>query len=325
MASVSDTSLLALLGALTLVNFLYRLLAYLYFQLRPSSLPRYHHAGPNGTDKPWALVTGASDGIGLAFAHELASRNFNIVLHGRNETKLSGVKKTLESTYPSISAKLLVLEATLAPGPSFEAAVLKVIRPLPLTVLVNNIGGASVVEPEFVALSSRTAAEVDALLNFNVGFMLHLTRIALPILERNQPALILNISSVTEIIPSPWVAVYSGGKGFVSAFTRSLRAELRADGKDVDVMSQPVARVVTPGARKTERDLALDTVSPQAIVRASLNRVGCGYAVATPYWFHQVQLTFMSLLPERVGEWFVTGHVRKEMRSMDMERERKAK
>lgn len=74
---------LAAVGALSTTVGLYRLSKFLYVHLRSSSLSRYHH--PNA----WALVTGASDGIGLRFAEQLASHGFNVALHGRNLDKQS--------------------------------------------------------------------------------------------------------------------------------------------------------------------------------------------------------------------------------------------
>jgi len=71
------------------------LIHYLY----PSGLPKYLRQHANG-DNSWALVTGATDGIGHALCHELSARGFNIVLHGRNEAKLTRVREEFETAHP---------------------------------------------------------------------------------------------------------------------------------------------------------------------------------------------------------------------------------
>lgn len=81
------------IGAVLTFYLLLKFLRFVYLYTRPSSLKRYHY-GHDGSP-PWALVTGASDGIGLGFAHELAHRGFNVILHARNATKLEGVNSQL--------------------------------------------------------------------------------------------------------------------------------------------------------------------------------------------------------------------------------------
>lgn len=83
--------------------------------LRPSKLPRYLHT--KNSQPAWALVTGASDGIGKAFAHSLAEAGFNVVIHGRNPSKLAVVLAELESTYPLRSFRTLT-PALAANGPA---------------------------------------------------------------------------------------------------------------------------------------------------------------------------------------------------------------
>jgi 17beta-estradiol 17-dehydrogenase / very-long-chain 3-oxoacyl-CoA reductase len=89
-------SLIAVLGGFTALRLLYSLISFIYISFRPSSLSRYNHSNA------YALITGSSDGIGFGFAHELLlSRGFNVILHGRNEKKLAGIKSDLIKQYPS--------------------------------------------------------------------------------------------------------------------------------------------------------------------------------------------------------------------------------
>jgi len=121
---------------------------FLYFNFRPSSLPWYGktHRLYKPTSKTWALVAGATDGLGVAWAHELAASGFNIVLHGRNPAKLATIKGQLEAAH-QVQVRTLVLDAERQPiafdGASyaaFDKAILDVTADILLTILVNNIG-----------------------------------------------------------------------------------------------------------------------------------------------------------------------------------------
>lgn len=129
------TILLQALGALTATYTAARLVRFLHFLARPSTFHRYARPGA------WALITGSSDGIGLAFARECAARGLNVVLHGRNEEKLNGVKGRLGEAFPGVEVRVLVADAASAHGMkrSIEGMVEEVGRlPGPLTVLINN-------------------------------------------------------------------------------------------------------------------------------------------------------------------------------------------
>src|SRR4051812_40791524 len=130
-ALFSLSGLLAAAITLTIVDFI---LPY----LRPSKLRHYIHA-KNG--KPaWALVTGASDGIGKALAHELAANGFNVVIHGRNLAKLERVQLELEAAHPNRSFRTLIADATQCAPDAFKDIAHR-LSDIHLTVLVNNAGG----------------------------------------------------------------------------------------------------------------------------------------------------------------------------------------
>ena len=88
---------LAMLGIITILYLAIRFFRFIHLYARPSSLKRYLH-GPNA----WALVTGASDGIGRAFAQEL---------HGRNHIKLESIKAQLQNQFPIVEFRVLVADA----------------------------------------------------------------------------------------------------------------------------------------------------------------------------------------------------------------------
>jgi len=132
---MSISSAFCCVGAATTCYWAIQLARYLYCYIRPSSLPRYN---PTGKDA-WALVTGATGGIGFGFAEELSERGFNVFLHGRNREKLNRRQEELQAKFPNIKYKIVVSDAAdlhedvnLIPNEVGNAN---------LTVLVNNVGG----------------------------------------------------------------------------------------------------------------------------------------------------------------------------------------
>ncbi|KAK8076217.1 hypothetical protein PG994_003489 [Apiospora phragmitis] len=133
--------------------------------LRPSRLIRYAHSSVNG-DAPWALVTGASDGIGRAFARQLAADGFNVVLHGRNHAKLSGVIAQLQL---ELSRQNNGYNNKSNPPPLDFAAIQQKLGSMNLTVLINNAGGGPV-EPKFVPVSASLEAGMTANISLDALF-----------------------------------------------------------------------------------------------------------------------------------------------------------
>lgn len=102
------TQVLTWLGAVCASILALRLYNFIRLYTRSSDLERYRHK--EGHKEPWALITGSSDGIGLAFAYELASAGFNVILHGRNLSKLENAKKSIAQEHPSRSIRIIVAE-----------------------------------------------------------------------------------------------------------------------------------------------------------------------------------------------------------------------
>ena len=151
---------------------------------KPCTLDEYKHES-----QPWALVTGSTDGIGFGFATELAESGWNVVLHGRNSSKLASRKAELEKKFSSKGVKFetLLLDASTATPNSFEK-----LQPLPrISILVNNVGGGGSGDRQALQFSHRTLKEVQEIVNTNAGFPTLLTRHMIPKLA--QPAVIMNI------------------------------------------------------------------------------------------------------------------------------------
>lgn len=297
-SSVTDT--LTLAGAATSFYLFTQFARHLYIYLRPSFIGKYR----SKDKETWALVTGASDGIGLGFAEELCSRGFNVFLHGRNREKLLGIQERLKAEYPAAKTSIIVFDA----GGSTENidAIAREVGEANLRVLVNNVGGQTGVSHTYKRLDELTHDEVEYLIGLNARFTTHITRVLLPILEKNEPSLILNVSSIASA-GFPWLSIYSSTKGFIDSFSGALNVETKACGRKIEVMALRVGSVSTAAM-----DIKANLFTPtgRTMASAALNRVGCGEYLVWGYWWHRLQGLGFDVLPRGVMLSAVTGRLK---------------
>jgi len=313
---------LAALGGLWAFSQLYRLSSFTWYHfLRPYNLSKYKKGGKG---EPWAIVTGASDGIGLGFAQELASQGFNVILHGRNEQKLQVVKEKLLSQYPARKFEILILDAIADAGNSEKmAAALSEFKDLNVKILINNVGGVAGGKPAFRKFAEQDPGLIDGWIDVNLRFATQFTRQALPTLIANQSALIVNISSGAAEAPSPWIAVYSGTKAFNKAWSKSLAVELLDAGHDID------CHVIIVGPTATERldlDVSMTQPTPRTLARSSLRYAGTSVRSVPAYWGHDYLMSLFATLPESFAENFVRNFsktmIQKELKEVEEETKR---
>lgn len=270
-----------------------RFLRFIYLYTRHSSVKRYLYGL-----SPWALVTGASDGIGLGIAQELATHGFNVILHGRNPEKLERTKIQLEGAFKSVQFRIAVLNASSATSQQIEDLVAS-LHSLNLTILVNNVGGGATVQ----ALEKNTAEELDFLINVNARFPAQLTKALLPKLTRpDGPTLIMNIGSLADS-GVPYATVYGGSKAFNIAMSTSLAVEIKAEGKNIEVLAIPVGRVTDVAHSKEPSSFFTPTA--RTMGKACVDRVGCGRRVVVGYVGHAMQKFLIDQLPWIVYEMLV--------------------
>lgn len=303
-------SYLGYVGLLWLSILTFKAVRFIYLHVRHSSLHRYNYK--KGTEQPWAFITGSSDGIGLGFAHELARSGFNIMLHGRNPKKLEGVRKTLAQEYPKSEIRVVVADVCdSTPMPKRINAILEVLRDLHLTILVNNVGGPPPgMEPLYKPLDANVDTDIEGLIDMNIRFMAYLTRSVIPLLTKNQrPSLIINTGSFSDA-GLPWLSMYSGAKAFVRTWSTSLGRELRADNRDVEVLTIVPATVTDVSFRKEVPTLVQPNI--RTFAKASLQKVGCGRYVVAGYWVHDILTAILGLLPENVLSSILVDSIRTE-------------
>jgi 17beta-estradiol 17-dehydrogenase / very-long-chain 3-oxoacyl-CoA reductase len=160
-------------------------------------------------------------------ANELLARGCNVILHGRNVSKLESVQREFEACHPGRRTELFVYDAshldTLPIGATdLYSALANVLKDRRLTILVNNVGHTSAYE----TVIEHSPKEMDIVMAVSMRFMTHVTRAALPHLLDQTPALIINVTGLTAHFPAPFLAIHSGAKAYIENFSRALSIEL---------------------------------------------------------------------------------------------------
>lgn len=244
-----------------------------------------------------AMVTGASAGIGEAYARRLAERGHDLVLVARDRGRLDALAGQLADRYGT-SSEVLAADLT---DPAARAAVEARLaeRERPVHVLVNNAG--------FGAYGSFAQLDLDAQvgqIELNVVALVRLTHAALgPMLERRDGA-ILNISSVAGFQPTRLMATYGATKAFVTSFTQAVHEEVAGQGVRVCVQC--------PGFTRTGFADAADAADASAkvpgflwqtadeVACAGLDGLARGKAVVVPGLPNKLLTATTGVLPNGV-------------------------
>lgn len=164
------------------------------------------------------LITGASSGIGEAFARSLAKKGANLILTARSEDKLVLLASTLSEKY-QISAHVFPADLTLPGAPQQLFESIKA-NGLPIDVLINNAGFGK--WAHFLGESLNT---YDQMLSLNINALVKLTRLCVPDMLAHGKGGVINVASTAAFQPVPYIAVYSASKAFVLSFSDALAGE----------------------------------------------------------------------------------------------------
>ncbi|MBD2356474.1 SDR family oxidoreductase [Tolypothrix sp. FACHB-123] len=170
-----------------------------------------------------ALITGASSGIGKAFAQQLAAQNTNLVLVARSQEKLYQITKELQENY-QIHIEVIVKDLT---EPHAAQAVFDIIQAKELTIdlLINNAGFG-----DYGDFASSDGEKQVKIVQLNILALVDLTHKFLPLMRQRQSGSIINVSSITAFQPMPYLSVYAASKAFIVSFSQALWAENRPYG-----------------------------------------------------------------------------------------------
>ncbi len=175
-----------------------------------------------------ALITGASSGIGTAFAQELAMRQMNLILVARSQDKLYQLAQTLKDQ-ASIDVEVIVQDLT---EPQAAKKVYDTVTEKGLTVdfLINNAGFG-----DYGAFTQRELSRQIEMIQLNIVALVELTYLFLSSMQQRGTGSIINVSSIAGFQPLPYLSIYAATKAFVLSFSEALWAENQ--GTNINILA----------------------------------------------------------------------------------------
>jgi short-subunit dehydrogenase len=250
---------------------------------------------------PWAIVTGASQGIGEGFARELAARGYHIVLVSRRAEKLAPIAQELRNTY-GVQARVATADLS---RPGAGRALVESLRDLDVGLLISNAGGA-----RMGGFLQNSLDDLAADLNLNALSHLELSHAFGSLLRtRGRSGGILMVSSTAALQPMAMGANYAGAKAFVHTLGESIHREFAEIDIDVSVL--------LPGPTDTHglnhRDdvamgnLPMTAMPVQTLVRQGLNALAARKSSHIAGWMNRMT----ALMPRRVLAWMFSTVLRR--------------
>jgi short-subunit dehydrogenase len=242
--------------------------------------------------RDWAVVTGASSGIGQAFSEILAEQGVNIVLAGRNGIALSKQAKQLELTH---DVKTIIFAGDLTD----MAMVKKLVHVVDhakvrVTYLINNAGVGS------YGPLLTTDWKIDySLIELNIAAVTYLAKHFAFEMKQDGRGYIVNLSSMAGFLPGPNMAVYHATKAYVLHFSQALSQELAGTGVSVTALCPgPTVSGFAKTARATRTGIFGGKL-PQAdeIARYGYRAMTAGKRIAVPGLRNKLIIFFIRFLP----------------------------
>ncbi len=254
----------------------------------------------------YAIVTGASGGIGFELSKLLAKDHSNLILVARNIEKLNEIKAKLENEF-SVSVFTIKKDLSVS-GVSKELFDEIKSMNVKVSILINNAG--------FGDFESFAESKIDKqlrMMQLNIITLTELTRLFLPELINQKEGKILNLASIASFMPGPMMSVYYASKAYVLSFTESISNELRGSGVTVTALC--------PGPTKTKFfDTAevdnpkfvklLKTAEPSSVARYGYHAMNKGKVIAIPGIVNKIIIFSVRFTPRKLIR-YITGKLAK--------------
>lgn len=258
-----------------------------------------------GSKEGYALVTGASSGIGYELAKLFAKDGKNIVVVARSQDKLEGLKKEIESEYGT-SVRVLPKDLSDPKAPQEIFSELEK-EHIEVDVLINNASFGV-----YGMFSDNDLQQELDMIQVNITSLTHLTKLFLRKMLENKSGHILNVGSIGSFVPVPFEAVYGASKSFVLTLSEALANELRGTGVSVTCLCPGVTdtgfyeRAVGKEPNQNKRRRMMNAAT---IAKAGYKALAQGKASTVPGLFYKLITIGNRVFPRswivRMSRWIM--------------------
>ncbi|CAK90631.1 unnamed protein product (macronuclear) [Paramecium tetraurelia] len=285
---------LYIVGLITIGFVVFRILEEIYKSLQP--FPNIQ--AKYGKDC-WAVVTGATDGIGKGYSQVLAQQNVNICMIIRNEEKAKQLIQELSKGSTS-KFKIVVANFNNSLEDGFFDKIYKQIESLDIGLLINNVGVS-----HQAPLEKYNDNQLKEIITVNCFPIVFLTKKIIANMLQRKKSAIINLSSFTGRVPMPYNQTYAASKAFDDYFSRSIALEY----PNIDILAHRPMYVTTP---MTNFQKGQGAISPFQAAKGALQRLGLEYSTHG-HIFHRIQGFFGAVV---VPEFIRNIILKKEMRKL---------
>ncbi len=241
----------------------------------------------------YALVTGASQGIGRCLAEECAKRGINLVLAALPDSRLEDVAKSLKAQY-GVEVCYQEMDLTENDNP-LKLHQWVQDQELNISFLFNNAGTSY-----FSTFDLSTLKENERVIKLNVEALTQMTNLFLPDLKKQKKSYLLNVASLAGFFPMPCKAVYAASKSYVLNFTRAIRQELKGSSVSVSVLC-PGGVYTSTSTQEVIKSQGfygrISSYTPAYVAKMAVRQLLRGRAVIASGWMNTVFRVVTSVVP----------------------------
>jgi uncharacterized protein len=251
----------------------------------------------------FALVTGASSGIGYYFALELAKRKINVLITARSEQKLMELKELISRQY-AVQCHWLALDLSYPASPQ-QLVEWCVKNNFSVSILINNAGYGL-----WGYFKNQKWEELQDMMHVNMHSLVALCHHFIPLLQANRKAYILNVSSTSAYQAVPTMSVYAASKSFVLQFTRGLRHELKGTSISVSCLSPgPTLSnfIHRAGLQAIKERADKFSMTGEEVARRGLSAMFKGKTEIIPGFVNWLTAQLTRLVPKSITEKIAAG------------------
>lgn len=251
--------------------------------------------------KKYAVITGASSGIGAAFAKKLAKQGYSLILIARRKNRLEQLAKQLQT-------KCVILQADLA---SLEECrrIYQAIADKPIELFINNAGIGDCT-PFIIGDLDKELQMID----LNVRAVHFFTKRIIQKMQKADHGYLLNVASSAGLIPAgPYMAAYYASKAYITSLTRAAAMELQECHSHVYVGCLCPGPVDTEFNRMANVDFSLNGISAGSCAAYALKQMKKRQVVIIPAWYMRAAIFFCRFLPQDLYIRLVSKHQKKKI------------